>query len=143
MADAFGVESHTRVTKRTAKSQESGRFSPSFGVHHGLIPDPNWPPAHFPDNSVAMQRKHRRVVCDFMLELAGRRVEVHGDVSKGGVMFLAPSAVTATTGVVEVRGVRAEVTILTSNPRGTEFAHHAQFVDAGLGARVWKALISA
>jgi hypothetical protein len=143
MSDAFGVESHTSVMKRSVKSVESKRFSPSYGVHQGLIPDPNWPPAHFPDNNVAMQRKDRRVSCRFTLDLDGRRAEVLGDVSKGGVMFLLPVRVPATIVAIEVRGVRAQVTILSASQHGAELSHHARYIDAAEGARVWQALLKA
>lgn len=143
MSDAFGVESHTRVSRRATKSTEAARFSPSFGVHHGLIPDPNWPPAQFPDNSVAMQRRDRRVVCDLTVDIDGRREVVRGDLSKGGAMFLLAGRSVSNVAVVEVRGVRAEVSIVAVSTRGASVAHHAHFTDAKQGLQLWLALISA
>lgn len=143
MTDAFGVESRTRVVKRAVKSVASRRFSPSYGVHQGLIPDPNWPPTQFPTDSVAMQRKDRRVACALKLELDGRRVEVTGDLSKGGAMLMLPKRLKSNLLTVEVRGVAAQVAIVSVSARGNALAHHGRFVDAAAGARLWKALIAA
>jgi hypothetical protein len=143
MYDAFGNGARLRYLNRRTRKDEVKKFSPSFGVHVGLIPDPNWPPVQFPDNSVAMQRKHRRVACTFSLQVEGKKSTVSGDVSVGGVMFLWPQKLGVTEVIVEVRGVSALAKVLSSNQRAEVIAHHAQFVDPVEGAKVWKALTSA
>jgi hypothetical protein len=143
MYDAFGNGARLRYLNRRTKKDEVHRFSPSFGVHEGLIPDPNWPPVQFPDNSVAMQRKYRRVACSFSLEVEGKKRTVHGDVSEGGAMFLLDAPLGVSEVVVEVRGQAALARVLTSNAKGPEVAYHAQFLDPEQGAKVWRALTSA
>jgi hypothetical protein len=143
MYDAFGNGARLRYLNRRTRKDEVKKFSPSFGVHLGLIPDPNWPPVQFPDNSVAMQRKHRRVACSFSLDIQGKKSAVQGDVSVGGVLFLWPEQLTVTEVIVEIRGQAALARVLSSNQRGAVIAHHAQFVDPAEGAKVWKALTSA
>jgi len=143
MYDAFGNGARLRYLNRRTRKDEVTKFSPSFGVHAGLIPDPNWPPVQFPDNSVAMQRKHRRVACTFSLQVDGKKTVVNGDVSVGGAMFLLATSLAAPEVTIEIRGHSALARILSSNIRGQAVAHHAQFVDPEEGAKVWKALTSA
>jgi hypothetical protein len=143
MYDAFGNGVRLRYLNRRTRKDEVKKFSPSFGVHAGLIPDPNWPPVQFPDNSVAMQRKHRRVACSFSLEVGGKKTTVQGDVSVGGAMFLLDKPLSVTEVAVEIRGQVARARVLSLNTRGPSVAHHAQFLDPEQGAKVWKALTSA
>lgn len=143
MYDAFGNGARLRYLNRRTRKDEVKKFSPSFGVHAGLIPDPNWPPVQFPDNSVAMQRKHRRVACTFSLEVEGKKTVVNGDLSVGGAMFLLTKKLASPEVVIEIRGQSALARVLSSNTRGQGVAHHAQFIDPEDGARVWKALTAA
>jgi hypothetical protein len=132
-----------RIFTRRVKKKVGDAFSPSFGVHNGLIPDPNWPPAEFPKDSVAMQRKHRRIACEVVVEVDGRRTAVPGDLSAGGAMFLLPLRAASDLVTIEVRGVRAEAKILSVSKKGAQVAHHAQFVDAASAKALWAKLLHA
>ncbi len=132
-----------RIFTRRVKKTVGEKFSPSFGVHNGLIPDPNWPPAEFPKGSVAMQRKFRRVECTVMVEVDGRRVSVPGDLSAGGAMFVLPQRAANDVVTIEVRGVRAQAKVLSVSTKGTQVAHHAQFVDAAAAKALWAKLMHA
>jgi len=118
------------------------KFSPSFGVHKGLIPDPNWPPVEFPEDNVAMQRRFRRVRCDLVLHAEGLRRRVPGDLSKGGAMVLLPQMLTIPVVTIELNGKQAEAQVLSATPVGPLFAHHVQFIDEASGHAVWRELIS-
>lgn len=142
MYDAHDRSNLRKVITRRAKSSVTEKFSPSFGVHQGMIPDPNWPPAEFPEGNVAMQRKDRRVACGFTLEVDGKRSEVTGDLSRGGAMFLLPARVAVQVVIIEVRGVRAEARVLSTSERNNQVAHHAQFIDADAAKALWKKLMT-
>lgn len=143
MYDAFGSGSpRERVLRRRARHDEAEKFSPSFGVHKGLIPDPNWPPAQFPEDNVAMQRRFRRVRCELVVHAEGLRRKVTGDLSQGGAMVVLPYLLVADLVTIEVNGKAAEARILSSTSRGPLFAHHAQFIDETAGRAVWKELVS-
>jgi hypothetical protein len=142
MYDAHDRSTLRKVISRKARSSPAEKFSPSFGVHQGMIPDPNWPPAEFPEGNVAMQRKDRRVTCSFTLEVDGRRREVTGDLSRGGAMFLLPARAAVQVVMIELRGVRAEAQVLSTNARNNQVAHHAQFIDPEAAKAVWKKLLS-
>jgi hypothetical protein len=143
MYDAFGSGGRPdRVLRRRVHDKESRKFSPSFGVHAGLIPDPNWPPVQFPEDNVAMQRKYRRVRCELILEAEGLRRRVPGDLSQGGAMVLLAHELSTGVVTIEFSGRRAEARVLSSTPHGPMFAHHAQFLDENAGRAVWRELVS-
>ena len=142
MYDAHDRTNLRKILTRRVKTSVTEKFSPSFGVHHGMIPDPNWPPAEFPEGTVAMQRKDRRVACDFNVELGGVSTKVTGDLSRGGAMFLLPAAAGQDVVTVELRGVRAEARVLSTSPRNGQIAHHAQFMDPESAKVLWKKLMT-
>jgi len=142
MYDAFGSGSRPdRVLRRKVRDDELHRFSPSFGVHRGYIPDPNWPPVQFPDDTLAMQRRFRRVRCELVVEAEGLRRRVPGDLSQGGAMVLLAERLVAPIITIELNGRRAEACVLSATPQGMLLAHHAQFLDEALGRAVWRELI--
>lgn len=142
MYDAFGSGVRPeRVLRRRPRRDEVQKFSPSFGVHVGLIPDPNWPPVEFPENNVAMQRRYRRVRCELVLEAEGLRRRVPGDLSQGGAMVLVAQPLTVEHITIELHGKRADARVLSFTAAGPMFAHHAQFVDEEQGRAVWRELV--
>jgi hypothetical protein len=89
-----------------------------------------------------MQRKDRRVACDFNVELGGALTKVTGDLSRGGAMFLLPAAAGQDVVTVELRGVRAEARVLSTSPRNGQIAHHAQFMNPETAKVLWKKLMT-
>jgi len=142
MDDAFSKSGSSPVTARKAHSESKRRFSPSYGVHKGYIKDPNWPPAHFPEEGMAAARRYRRVEIRFDLELAGEVKSVLGDISAGGAMFLFNESQPGAEVAVIVKGVRARAKVLSVSPKGALFAHHCQFVDAPEGRALFEAVSS-
>ena len=130
------------VSARHAHSEAKRRFSPSYGVHKGYIKDPNWPPAHFPEDGVAAARRYRRVVVNFEVEFDGVKQAVQGDLSAGGAMFLLPAHRNDTQVVVILKGVRARAEVLSVSPKGALFAHHCHFIDATEGQALFEAVSS-
>ena len=143
MYDAFGSGSRPdRVLRRRAHHREVEKFSPSFGVHAGLIPDPNWPPVIIPPDSTAMKRRFRRVRCELVVEVDGSRRRAPGDLSQGGAMVLLEAPLTAAVIGIEFDGMRADARVLSATPEGLLYAHHVQFIDEEAGRAVWRRLSS-
>lgn len=143
MSDVFTKSSTiSSVINRKGHSLASGRFSPSFGVHRGLIKDPNWPPAQFPEFGTAKARRFRRVEMSFSVELRGATVNVQGDVSEGGAMFLLDHEVDTKVVDVIVTSKVARAEVLSVSRRGNAFAHHCRFVDTAEARPVWEAVAS-
>ena len=143
MSDVFTKSgSISSVINRKGHSTASGKFSPSFGVHRGLIKDPNWPPAEFPEHGTAASRRFRRVEMTFGVELRGETREVHGDVSEGGAMFLLDRRVETKHVDIIVKGVAARAEVLSASKKGASFAHHCRFIDSAEALPVWEAVAS-
>lgn len=141
MTDVFTKSSSVgTVIHRQGRSTASGKFSPSFGVHRGLIKDPNWPPAQFPEHGTAAARRFRRVELAFEVELRGETANVKGDVSEGGAMFLFERQVETRHVDIVVKGKAARAEVLSTSKRGTAFAHHCRFIDASEALPVWEAV---
>ncbi len=141
MHDAFTrATSVQSVINRKGHTSASRKFSPSFGVHHGLIKDPNWPPAVFPEHGTAASRRFRRVEMNFYVELRGETVTVQGDVSAGGAMFLFDRKVETKVVDVVVLGKVARAEVLSISKKGELFAHHCRFIDLGEARPVWDAV---
>jgi hypothetical protein len=86
MDDSFGGTSGLRYRRRFKAKEERGSFSPSYGVRHGIVPNPNWPPP--PNVEVATDRRASpRVPLTFHLRLGAERLKVDGDISAGGAGF--------------------------------------------------------
>lgn len=130
------------VINRTGTSKPSGKFSPSFGVRHGLIKDPNWPPAQFPESGNAASRRFRRVETKFEVVVRGVRTPVTGDISQGGAMFLLDRRLDTTTIGVVAAGKAARAEVLSVSQKGNLFAHHCRFVDVSESLPVWEAIAS-
>lgn len=144
MSDVFTKStSIASVINRKGHSTASGKFSPSFGVHQGLIKDPNWPPAEFPDHGgSAASRRFRRVETSFKVELADETLTVRGDVSEGGVMFLLDRRVEQKHVKIIVKGRPARAELLSASKKGASFAHHCRFLDSAEALPVWEAVAS-
>lgn len=141
MTDVFTKASSVgSVITRQGRSMASGKFSPSFGVHRGLIKDPNWPPARFPEHGTAAARRFRRVELGFEVELRGETASVKGDVSEGGAMFLLDRRVATRHVDIVVKGRVARAEVLSTNEQGNGFAHHCRFIDADEALPVWQAV---
>ena len=141
MSDVFTkANSVGSVINRKGHSTASGKFSPSFGVRRGLIKDPNWPPAQFPEHGTAASRRFRRVELSFDVELRGESVSVRGDVSQGGAMFLLDRRVETKHVDIVVKGKAARAEVLSTSKKGNAFAHHCRFIDASESMPVWEAV---
>lgn len=128
------------VAHRKVESKPSAKFSPSFGVHRGLIKDPNWPPVEFPEHGTAASRRQLRVPARFEVRVRQQQVPVTGDLSSGGAMFLFAWRVDARIIEVRVQGQVARAEVLSTSKKGGQFAHHCRFIDAAEGQRVWAAV---
>ncbi len=141
MHDAFTKSaSVSSVINRTSTSKASGKFSPSFGVRHGLIKDPNWPPAEFPEHGTAASRRFRRIDGAFDVAVRGDVVKVKGDLSQGGAMFLLDRRVETKVVDIGLKGQWARAEVLSTSKKGTLFAHHCRFIDASESQPVWEAI---
>lgn len=130
------------VTTRRAQTDVRRRFSPSYGVHHGYIKDPNWPPAHFPESGAAAARRTRRVEARFEVEFSDGTKSVLGDVSAGGAMFVLDERRVERQVVVAVKAMRARAEVLSVSLKNGRYAHHCQFVDVEEGQAVFEAISS-
>lgn len=143
MHDAFTkTASVSSVIHRTGTSKVSSKFSPSFGVRHGLIKDPNWPPAQFPEHGSAASRRFRRIATTFDVALRGEQVTVTGDISEGGAMFLLDRRVDTKVIDVIVVGRAARAEVISASKQGNRFAHHCRFLDVTESRPVWEAIAS-
>ncbi|HEY1088870.1 MAG TPA: PilZ domain-containing protein [Archangium sp.] len=141
MSDVFTkANSVGSVINRKGHSTASGKFSPSFGVRRGLIKDPNWPPAQFPEHGTAASRRFRRVELNFDVELRGESVSVRGDVSQGGAMFLLDRRVETKHVDIVAKGKAARAEVLSTSKKGNAFAHHCRFIDSSESMPVWEAV---
>lgn len=120
---AAHLDSHRKVKKHS-----NAAFSPSWGVHKGLIRDPNWPPAQFPEAGTAAARRSRRIACDFQVLIGQQSLNVHGDISKGGAMFILTERLPVSSVVVSYKGHRATAEVISHTTRGNQTAHHLRFV---------------
>ncbi len=130
------------VINRTGRTTASSKFSPSFGVHRGLIKDPNWPPAQFPEHGTAASRRFRRIDSNFDVALRGEQVAVTGDISEGGAMFLLDRRVDTKVIDVVIKGMAARAEVLSASKKGSMFAHHCRFLDSAESLPVWEAVAS-
>ncbi len=120
------------LKRRFDKKPKSKPQSPSFGVHNGLIRNPNWPPG--PGVQMPTDRRlSKRVEYGFDLLYAGRSIAVRGDVSATGAMFvldrLMPSShVQLSVRVPEEREPRrVEADVIRTSYKGQFIAHHVRF----------------
>lgn len=125
------------VVRKFAKKTVSSRFSPSYGVRRGLIKDPNWPPAHFPEEGTASARRSRRFECSFQVKVGKEVLDVKGDLSLGGVKFDAPVALQGLTVEVLFNGMSATAEVIGSQLKGDEYTCRAKFVDPAQSTPMW------
>lgn len=141
MDDGFRKSaSPSSVINRTGKSKKAGRFSPSFGVRHGLIKDPNWPPAEMPEKGSASARRSKRVLLPFAIVVQGERYPVTGDISEGGAMFLLGNELQQKTVDIALGDHSARAEILSVSKKGKTWAHHCRFLDAKKARALWAAV---
>ena len=121
------------------------RFSPSYGVRRGFIKDPNWPPAKFPDEGNAANRRFRRMPATFTVRIgdAAESMTVSGNISSGGVMFVMSSVLGSEKIQVSYGGAMAHAEVIASESKGSQFMYRAHFVDVTEAASVWMALVKA
>jgi len=143
MSDVFTKSGSVgSVIHRQGRSTAAGKFSPSFGVRRGLIKDPSWPPPHFPEHGSAASRRFRRVEATFDISLRGEQIEVKGDVSQGGAMFVLNRRLDAKQIEIVVKGHTARAEIVSTSKKGNAFAHHCRFLDSSESLPVWEAVSS-
>lgn len=141
MHDAFTKSASVKsVINRSAHTKASEKFSPSFGVHRGLIKDPNWPPAEFPEHGTAASRRFRRVELPFDISVRGESHAVKGDLSQGGAMFLLDRRIETKHIDVVFQGHVARAEVLSTSKKGAAFAHHCRFLDVAEVAPLWAAV---
>jgi len=133
-------------SNRTFKAKEvRAHFSPSYGVHRGLIKDPSWPPTHFPEDGAAMARRSLRADCSFQVLFdGGAPIKVTGDISDGGARFVAPAHASDShvQVLVDDRGtqVAARAEILSCHAKGNGFEYRARIPDAVQATALWQAV---
>jgi hypothetical protein len=136
MYDAFDRSYLQTLHRRRIKHAHTREaISGSFGVRHGLIKDPNWPPTRFPEEGTATQRRSLRTDAAFSIRIDGEEpVPVIGNISEGGVMFTLPLRVDGSR--IEViasvdGGERlALIDVLRTRVESGLVRHHGRFVDA-------------
>ena len=78
----------------------------------------------------------------FGVELRGEAVQVTGDVSEGGAMFLLDRKVETKHVDIVVKGLVARAEVLSASKKGSDFAHHCRFIDSAEALPVWEAVAS-
>jgi PilZ domain len=126
---------------RKLETKETRRFSPSYGVRKGFIKDPNWPPAQFPDEGNATDRRFRRIACSFKVRNDdGELISTSGDISEGGARFTLKRPLVTDT--VELVGgnkkARAEIIATVSTVNG--YVYRTRFLDTVEAAPVFAAI---
>ena len=117
-------------SSRKLETKQSRRFSPSYGVRMGFIKDPNWPPARFPEEGNATDRRFRRVTASFKVRNDdGELIATMGDISEGGARFTMKKPLVTET--VEVMGgkskARAEIISTVNTVNG--YVYRTRFLD--------------
>lgn len=129
------------VSARKLETKQSMRFSPSYGVRKGFIKDPNWPPAQFPDQGNASDRRFRRIACSFKVRNDdGELITTTGDISEGGARFAMKKPL-VTESVEIVAGelkTRAEIIATVSGKSG--YVYRTRFVDQVQAYPVYSAI---
>ena len=142
-----GVARRVSFKRRFDKSVKTKPQSPSFGVHSGLIRNPNWPPG--PGVQMPTDRRlAKRVRYSFDLLYAGRAINVSGDVSATGAMFvldrLMPiSHVHLSVRVPDEREPRkVEADVIRTSYKGQYIAHHVRFSEPSQFADAMKQIVA-
>jgi len=149
MSEFSGDSSARRLhlRRRFDKGPKAKPQSPSFGVHNGLIRNPNWPPP--PGVEMPTDRRlSPRFAYTFELLYAGRAITVNGDVSATGAMFvlerLMPSANVELSLRVPGEAVPRRVTgeVIRTSYKGEHIAHHVRFNESSPFADAIKSIVS-
>ena len=136
---AAGAGSNRKFSAHTTRV---ARFSPSFGVRKGFIKDPNWPPAQFPEEGNATQRRFRRIPASFQVTFdGGAPITVVGNLSSGGVMFALPNVLPSERVTVHFGGHRAPANVIASETKNGQFVYRAHFTDLDAAGEIWVALM--
>ncbi len=129
-------------SNRKFNQAKGSRFSPSYGVHQGYIRDPNWPPAHFPEEGLANSRRFRRIPASFQVSVEGSDpITVTGNLSLGGVMFAMTRELNTTQIEVGVGKHLAAAEVVASGPKNALFVYRARFTDVDRASEIWLALM--
>jgi hypothetical protein len=135
---AAGAGSH----RKFAGQSKNSRFSPSYGVRKGFIKDPNWPPAEFPTEGLATNRRFRRIPASFKVSVGGAEaITVTGNLSSGGAMFAMSNVLTSEKIEVTFGGHKAPAEIIASESKGSSFIYRAHFTDLDAAGEIWVALM--
>ena len=136
MSEFSGDTSARRLhlRRRFDKTQKTKPQSPSYGVHNGLIRNPNWPPP--PGVEMPTDRRMSpRFEYSFELLYAGRAITVNGDVSATGAMFVLERLMPTSHVELSVRipgeslPRRVAGEVIRTSYKGAHIAHHVRFND--------------
>lgn len=98
----------------------------SYGVRNGFVAE------NAGSKPQDERRTARRMRHTFEIEAGGKRIQVSGDVSTGGFMFLRPYEIQADTVEILVPNTtdrRVKGMIVARHQRGARYAHHVRFVE--------------
>lgn len=150
MFNAFDHSEERTIYRRHLKPHPHlGTIPASYGVRHGIIKDPNWPPEQIPSEGLATRRRSLRVNAALRLRIAGSaQVTCEGDISEGGIRFVLPLSASAQRVelVAPVLGggeARAEVQVLYERLTPEGVVHHARFRNGAEALPVWQAVVGA
>ena len=136
---AAGAGSSRKFSSRETKV---ARFSPSYGVRKGFIKDPNWPPAQFPEEGNATQRRFRRVPAAFHVTFeGGAPITVTGNLSSGGAIFLMSNVLPSERVTIHFAGKSAAAQVIASESKHGQFVYRAHFTDLDSAGEIWVALM--
>ena len=142
MDNVFSKAAGASTNRKFSHKTKVALFSPSFGVRHGFIKDPNWPPASFPSEGLATSRRFRRVPASFEVRIdQGETIAVNGNLSSGGVMFVTSIRLTSEKIEVKFGDLRAEAEVIACEGPGPQFICRARFTDLDAGGEIWFALM--
>jgi hypothetical protein len=145
MDNVFNKAAGAAGNRKLGTGSKVARFSPSYGVRRGFIKDPNWPPAQFPDEGNAANRRFRRMPATFQVKVgdAVEALTVSGNISSGGAMFVMSSVLGSDQVQVSYNGATANAAVIASESKGGQFMYRAHFLDENEAASVWMALVKA
>ncbi len=145
MDNVFNKAAGAGSNRKFTQHSKVARFSPSYGVRRGFIKDPNWPPAQFPDEGNAANRRFRRMPATFQVRIgdAAEALTVAGNISSGGAMFMMKSLLGSEKIELTYGGAMAHAEVIASEQKGGQFMYRAHFTDVNEASAVWMALVKA
>lgn len=142
MDNVFNKAAGASSNRKFGDGPKVSRFSPSYGVRKGFIKDPNWPPAEFPAEGLATDRRFRRIPASFEVSVGGSEaIKVTGNLSSGGVMFAMANVLTSEKIEVAFNGHKAAAEVIASESKGARFIYRARFTDLDAAGEIWVALM--